>query len=145
MSVTVERTHQRALHWVHPFHAVLLAGTVPLFLGAMLSDIAYSATYQIQWTNFASWLITGGLVFGAFAVLFAITDLFRADRRGWRPLVYTVLLLATWILGFINALIHAKDAWAAMPTGLVLSVVVVVLACAATWLGFSSLRVGGAE
>lgn len=111
----------------------------------MLSDIAYSASYRIQWTNFASWLIAGGLVFGAFAVLFAVIDLFRADRRGWRPLVYTVLLLATWVLGFVNALIHAKDAWATMPAGLVLSVIVVVLACAATWWGFSSLRAGGAE
>ena len=64
MSVTVEREPQRALHWVHPVHAVLLAGTVPLFLGAMLSDIAYSASYEIQWSNFASWLIVGGLVFG---------------------------------------------------------------------------------
>src|SRR3546814_5562368 len=46
--------HQRALR---PMHAILLAGTVPLFLGAMLSDIAYASSYQVQWTNFASWLI----------------------------------------------------------------------------------------
>lgn len=144
MSIAVERTHQRALHWIHPLHAVLLAGTVPLFLGAMLSDLAYSATYQIQWTNFASWLIAGGLVFGAFAVVWAVIDLFRIDRRGPRALLYALLVLATWILGFINALIHAKDAWAAMPAGLILSVIVVVLACTATWVGFSSLRTGGA-
>lgn len=141
MSVAVDRTHH-VLPWVRPFHAVLLAGTVPLFLGAMLSDIAYLATYQIQWSNFASWLIVGGLVFGVFAVVFAIIDVFRADRHGWRPHGYTVLLLLTWILGFINALIHAKDAWAVMPSGLVLSVIVVVLACAATWVGFSGLRAG---
>ena len=40
-----------------PLHGTLLAGTVPLFLGALLSDIAYGQTYQIQWANFASWLI----------------------------------------------------------------------------------------
>lgn len=145
MSVTADRTNHTTLPWVHPFHAVLLAGTVPLFLGAMLSDIAYSATCQIQWNNFASWLIAGGLVFGAFAILFAIIDLFRTDRHGWRPHGYTLLLMVTWILAFINALIHAKDAWAAMPAGLVLSVIVVVLACAATWVGFSSLCAGGAK
>lgn len=145
MSVTADRTHQSSLRWVHPVHAVLLAGSVPLFLGALLSDIAYSASYQIQWSNFASWLIAGGLVFGGLAVLCAVIDLFRADRRGWRPLLYTVLLLATWGLGLINALIHGKDAWAAMPAGLILSVIVLVLACAVTWAGFSSLRVGGAK
>lgn len=141
MASTVDRTSHRALH---PLHAFLLAGTVPLFLGAMLSDFAYSSSYQIQWSNFASWLIAGGLVFGACSLLWAIIDLFRADRRGGRPLVYALLLLAAWVLGFINALIHARDAWGGMPTGLVLSVIVTVLACAATWIGFSSLRARGA-
>lgn len=140
MAVTVDRRHQRGLH---PLHAFLLAGAVPLFLGAMLSDIAYASSYQIQWSNFASWLIAGGLVFGACALLWAIIDLFRTDHLERFPLVYAVLLLATWILGFINALVHAKDAWAVMPTGLVLSVIVAVLAGAATWVGFSSIRAGG--
>jgi len=53
------------------------------------------------------------------------------------------LLVATWVLGFINALQHAKDAWAVMPTGLVLSVIVTLLACAVAWIGLSNLRDGG--
>ena len=138
----VDPIQQRA---IHPFHAVLLAGTVPLFLGALLSDYAYRSSYQIEWSNFASWLIAGGLVFGAVALLCAVIDLFRAERRGGRNLVYTLVLLATWVLGFINALHHARDAWAIMPTALVLSVIVAVLACVATWIGFSSLRAGGAR
>ena len=141
VSVTVDRTYQRVLH---PIHAALVAGTIPLFLGAMLSDIAYSSSYQVQWTNFASWLIAGGLVFGGLALLCAVIDLFRADRGG-RSLVYIVLLLTTWILGFINALIHAKDAWGSMPIGLILSGIVTVLACVATWAGFSGVRAGGAK
>lgn len=133
-------TRPRALH---PFHAVLLAGTIPLFLGALLSDVAYAQTYEIQWTNFASWLIAGGLVFGAIVLVLALVDLIRADHRGGRQLVYFVLVLVTWVLGFVNALVHAKDVWAVMPGGLVLSVVVTALACVATWVGFS--RAGGAS
>nr|WP_276539464.1 DUF2231 domain-containing protein [Pseudomonas songnenensis] len=124
-------------------HGTLLAGTVPLFLGAMLSDIAYFKTYEIQWSNFAAWLIAGGLVFCGLALLFAVVNLIRARHRKGRPLAYFILLLATWLLGFINALEHAKDAWATMPLGLVLSVIVTVLACAATWIGLSNLRDGG--
>ncbi len=139
MSATFDRTRPGA---IHPFHAVFLAGTTPLFLGAMLSDIAYAQTYQVQWTNFASWLIAGGLVFGGVVLLLALVDLVRAGHRGGRQLVYFVLVLATWVLGFINALVHAKDAWGAMPAGLVLSVVVTVLACLATWIGFSGFRPG---
>ena len=141
VTVTVDRAYQRGLH---PVEAALLAGIIPLFLGATLSDIAYSSSYQVQWTNFASWLNAGGLVFGGLALLFAVIDLFRADRRGHRR-AYALLLLATWILGFINALIHAKDAWASMPSGLILSGIVTVLACTATWVGFSGLRTGGAR
>ena len=126
-----------------PLHAILLAGTVPLFLGALLSDIAYFKSYQIQWSNFAAWLIAGGLLFCGLALLFALVNLIRAERKGGRPTLYFLLLLVTWVLGLVNAFEHAKDAWAVMPAGLVLSLVVTVLACVAAWLGMSNLRSGG--
>ena len=128
-----------------PLHAVLLAGTVPLFLGGLLSDIAYYKTYQIQWSNFASWLIAGGLLFCGLSLLFALVNLIRAERKAGRPVGYFLLLLATWVLGLINAFEHAKDAWAVMPQGLALSVVVTLLACVAAWVGLTSLRSGGEQ
>ncbi|MFC5459581.1 DUF2231 domain-containing protein [Massilia niabensis] len=127
-----------------PLHAILLGGTVPLFLGALLSDIAYFKSYQIQWSNFASWLIAGGLLFCGLALVFALVNLMRAQRKAGHPMTYFLLLLATFVLGLVNAFEHAKDAWAAMPSGLVLSVIVAVLACAAAWLGLK-LRSGGAQ
>lgn len=143
MSATPDLTHRPVLRWVRPLHAFLLAGTVPLFLGAALSDLAYAQSYQTQWTNFASWLIAGGLAFAGLALLYAVIDLVRAERRGGRTLFYTLLLLATWMLGLVNALIHGKDAWASMPAGVVLSIIVAVLVMVLTWLGFSGLRAGG--
>lgn len=128
-----------------PLHAILIAGTVPLFLGALLSDIAYYKTYQIQWSNFASWLIAGGLLFCGLALLFALINLLMADRKAGRPLTYFLLVLATWVLGLFNAFEHAKDAWAAMPLSLVLSVIVTVLTCATTWVALTGLRSGDAE
>jgi len=128
-----------------PLHAILLAGTVPLFLGALLSDIAYYKTYQIQWANFASWLIAGGLLFCGLALLFAIANLIRADRKAGRPVTYFLLLLATWVLGLINAFEHGKDAWAAMPSGMIISVVVTLLSCAAAWIGLTGVRLGDAK
>lgn len=125
---------------LHPVHAVLLAGALPLFLGTLLSDWAYGATYEVQWTNFASWLNAGALLFSGFALLWSFIDLLRADRRGRRNFLAFLLLLATFVLGFINALVHAKDAWAVMPEGLILSVVVALVAVAAIWAAFSGGR-----
>ena len=141
MTAIAHRTPRNA---IYPLHAFLLAGTVPLFLGALLSDIAYAQSYQIQWSNFASWLIAGALVFAGMALLWAFIDLFRAGRRGSKGGLYFLLLLAAWVLGFVNALVHAKDAWAIMPASLVLSGVVALLACAAAWVGFSTIRLGDA-
>ncbi|MDX3895810.1 DUF2231 domain-containing protein [Pusillimonas sp.] len=129
---------------VYPLHAVFLAGTIPLFLGAALSDAAYGKTFHIQWNNFASWLLVAGLVFAGIALIFAIVDLFRPYQRARGIVLYFLILLATWIVGFIDALIHARDAWAGMPTGLVLSIVATLLACVATWLGFRTPHVRGA-
>lgn len=141
MTTTVDRTGKSRLH---PLHAILLAGMLPLFLGAMLSDIAYSQSYEVQWTNFASWLIAGALVFCGFALLWALIDLLRVDRRGQRSWLYVSLLLGTFLLGFVGALIHAKDAWASMPGGLIVSVLVALLAVVAVWIGFSGTRKGAA-
>lgn len=135
-----DRIERRGLH---PIHGVFLSGTIPLFLGGLVSDLAYSSSYQVQWSHFASWLIAGGLIFGGFALVWAIINLFRADHRGANSVLYALLLLATWVVGFLNSLIHAKDAWAVMPMGLILSVIVVLLACVSTWIGFAKFGVGG--
>jgi uncharacterized membrane protein len=137
-------TSARPNYYLHPgpLHTTLLAGTVPLFLGGLLSDYAYYTSYQIQWSNFASWLIAGGEVFCGLALLFALINLLRARPKSGSPLVYFVLLLATFVLGLINAFQHAKDAWAVMPSGLMLSVIVTLLAFAAAWIGLKP-RAGG--
>lgn len=125
---------------IHPVHAVVLAGSLPLFLGAVLADWAYSSTYEVQWTNFASWLIAGGMVFVGFALLWAVIDALRGARSskaaGW---IAAGSLAAVFVLGFVNALVHAKDAWAAMPAGLILSLIVLVLTMVAIWAGFGRI------
>jgi uncharacterized membrane protein len=120
-----------------------LAFPLPLFLGALLSDLAYRSTFHVQWANFSSWLIAGGLLVGAFAVLWALINLFRRGTasRG-RLIVYFVVLLLMWGLGFVNALVHAKDAWATMPESLYLSAITTLLALVAAWIGYSGFRSG---
>ena len=125
---------------LHPLRALLLAGAVPLFLGVLLSDIAYADSDQVQWKNFASWLNAGALLFSGLALLWSVFALIGPDRRHRRSMLSGVLLLAGWVFGFLNSLVHAKDAAATLPEGLVLSVLVFALVAAASWLGLDTDR-----
>jgi len=127
---------------LHPLHAFLLGGAECFLLSALLSDWAYYSSHEIQWKNFADWLIIGGLVLGGFATLWALIGIFRARYNRGSHVLYFILLLAAWICGFVNELVHAKDAWASMPEALVLSVITALLATVATVLAFSIYRSG---
>ena len=131
-------------YFAGPFPAVCLAGSLSLFLGAALSDWAYAASYEIQWSNFASWLIVGALALSSIALVFALRDAASVRRRRPRSVAYAIVLVVMWFLGLQNAFVHARDAWATMPSGLWLSVVVAVLAAIATWMAFRSAGPGGA-
>ncbi len=129
------------VRFVHPLHAVLLAFVFPLFLGTLVADIAYWRSAEIQWSNFAQWLNAGGLLVGGFALLAALVSLVRHRKFAIRrPAVYFVVLLAAWIVGFVNALVHSKDAWAIMPEALWWSGVAALLALVATWLGYAGFH-----
>jgi glucose/arabinose dehydrogenase len=78
---TVQPIGRRA---AHPLHALLFAFPVALFSSALLSDITYLKSAEIQWSNFASWMITGGLIFGAPVMLWAALSLLRRRRDGSR-------------------------------------------------------------
>mgnify|MGYP000952627135 CR=1 FL=1 len=122
-------------------HATLAFSALPLFAGALLSDWAYAQTEQVQWTNFSAWLIVGGLLMAGLALLWGVVDTLRTRamrrRSAWLPLA---LLLAAFVLGVVNALVHGQDAWAAMPSGLVLSVIVVVLVAMASVMALFASR-----
>src|SRR6195952_2829287 len=45
---------------LHPLRALLLGAADAFLVGGFLSDWAYFSDHQIQWKNFADWLIIGG-------------------------------------------------------------------------------------
>lgn len=126
----------------HSLHHVLLAGTLPPFLGALASDWAYAKTFEPQWHTFAEWLLAGGMVFATLALLGALLGLFRAEGRTNRELVSLLALVATFAAGGLASLLHARDVWATMPWGFVMTVLALLFAVVAIWFGFSSPRRG---
>ena len=128
---------------LHPLHGLLLAFPVALFTAALLSDITYLRSAEIQWSNFSAWAITGALVFGAPVLLWGALILFRhrRDAGRTRSLVYCLLLLVMWIAGLINAFKHSQDAWSSVgSTGVTLSAISALAALAAGWIAYGSGR-----
>ncbi|MBU1346349.1 MAG: hypothetical protein KKA16_05285 [Alphaproteobacteria bacterium] len=128
----VER--QVVLRGVDALHAILLSFPIALFTAALVTDIAYLNTAQVQWTNFSAWLITGALFFGglvaAWALVWALLSL-KSPRMISRW-VYFGLLAGMWVLGLINAFKHSQDAWSSVGAfGLFLSILCTILAMAA--------------
>ncbi len=129
--------------FLHPLHALLLAFPVTFFVAALLSDIAYLKSAEMQWSNFASWHLVGALVFGGFTLVWALT-LAIARRRtpiGRRARFYAAMLGGMWLAGLVNAFQHSRDGWSSVGTlGLVLSIASACLALAAGWIAHAPLQ-----
>ena len=126
----------------HPIYAALLPIPILCFIGALITDIAYTRSPEMMWIDFSSWLLLAGLIGGGFAGVILILELFRAGRgRSGALIVHFALLLAAWVVEVFNSFIHARDGWTAVvPTGLTLSVVAVVLSLLAGWFWQSANR-----
>ena len=128
---------------LHPLHAILLAFPLPLFLGALLSDLAYQASFNVQWANFSSWLIAGGLFFGGFALLWALVALFVGETARTRQPARLFCRSARHVGDRFHQRAGAREGcWATMPEGLYLSVITALLALVAAWIGYSGFRAG---
>lgn len=119
---------------LHPLHLIALTSAFPLLLGATIADMGYRRTFEVQWSNFAAWLLVGAQVFLSIALLFALFDVARKRLARGAGSLYLLVLAATWLLGLIDNLVHAMDAWEKMPSALILSLVTTILACIALWL-----------
>ncbi|WP_409997197.1 DUF2231 domain-containing protein [Bradyrhizobium cosmicum] len=113
---------------------------IACFIGALLTDITYVVSTEIMWANFSAWLLLVGVIFGVLAAIAGLIDFFgnrlvRTRPPAWPHLLGNALAL---ILATVNALIHTRDAWTSVwPTGLILSVITVLILPVTGWLGWA--------
>lgn len=118
---------------LHPLEGILLAFPVALFPGALAADVTYLNSSEMQWSNFAAWLIAGALLFTGLSLAWALA---RTRHAGWRWLAGVLGVL--FVIGLINAFQHSHDGWSSVGTsGLVLSLISTILALAAGWIGYT--------
>ncbi|QYA16175.1 DUF2231 domain-containing protein [Rhizobium sp. AB2/73] len=120
-----------------PLHSLIIPVPMVCFLGTLATDLAYWETAEMMWADASAWLLAVGLLFGLLAVIAMIIDALGRRlswMRGpvWLYMVCNALIL---VLSFFNALVHSRDAWTSVvPTGLILSSVVVVLLLLSGWI-----------
>ena len=124
----------------HPIHPMLVPFPIVCFVGTLVTDIAYWRTAQMMWADFSAWLLTVGMIMGVLAAIAGLIDflgnrLIRTQRPAWPHMIGNIVVL---LLALLNALVHTRDAWTSVvPTGLILSAVVVLILPVTGWLGWS--------
>jgi len=99
------------------------------FVGALIFDVMYADSAEVNWFKAAAWLISIGLFVALIPRLINLVQTW-APRRGPGAspsraafFIYLVGVVAA----IVNAFVHSRDAYGVMPEGLWLSVITVVL------------------
>ncbi len=120
-----------------PLHSLLIPIPMICFLGTLATDLAYWATAEMMWADASAWLLAVGLLFGLLAIIAMIIDALgrRLSLMRGPVWLYSICGVLILVLSFFNALVHSRDAWTSVvPTGLILSSVVVVLVLLSGWI-----------
>ena len=119
-----------------PIHKILVSFSAAYFVGALVTDLVYWQIPDVLWERFSIWLITAGLIMAGLAAIAYVIDLAggrRIDRPAWpRAVGYAIAVL----LSLLNAFVHSRDGYTAVvPTGLMLSGLVIVVLLLTAWVG----------
>jgi uncharacterized membrane protein len=130
-----------------PLHKILVSFSAAYFTGALVTDLVYRQVTDVLWERFSIWLITAGMIMAGLATIAYVIDLIggrQIDRPAWPGVIGYALAV---FLSLMNAFVHSRDGYTAVvPTGLMLSALVVVVLSLTAWVARTSsnrARVGG--
>jgi uncharacterized membrane protein len=119
-------------------HKIPVSFSAAYFAGALITDLVYWQIPDVLWERFSIWLIAAGLIMAGLAIIAYAIDLAsgrQIDRPAWpRVIGYALAVL----LSLMNAFIHSRDGYTAVvPTGLMLSGLVIVVLLLTSWVGMA--------
>jgi uncharacterized membrane protein len=130
-----------------PIHKMLVSFSAAYFAGALVTDLVYWQIPDVLWERFSIWLIAAGLIMAGLATVAYAIDLAgsrQIDTPAWPRVVGYALAV---VLSLMNAFVHSRDGYTAVvPTGLMLSGLVIVVLLLTAWVGMALAnrpRVGG--
>src|ERR1700736_2218683 len=117
-----------------PLHKMLVAFSAAYFTGALVTDLVYWQMPDVVWERFSIWLITAGLIMAGLAVIAYVIDLLSGRQIDRPALPRAVGYLLAVLIALFNAFVHSRDGYTAVvPTGLMLSALVVAVLILTAW------------
>src|SRR5215212_6791032 len=123
----------------HPIHPMLIPFPIAFLVATFVSDLIYWQTGNAAWSTASLYLLGAALIMAALAALAGLTD-FLGDARirnlsaAWHHMIGNVIavLLSLW-----NWYMRYQGGEAAvLPTGLLISLVVVLILLYTGWRGW---------
>jgi uncharacterized membrane protein len=123
-----------------PLHPMLVPIPIVCFVATLITDIVYWRTAAMLWADISAWLLTIGLVVSVLAVLAGAIDYFgdRRIRQLRSARIHVIGNVTALVVSIFNAFIHTRDAYTSVvPTGLILSTIVVLILVVTGWNGWT--------
>ena len=97
-----------------------------LFVAVMIFDIVYANTAEVLWVKSAAWLVSLGLIFAIVPRLINLGFVWFGKNRATLAVKADFWLnVFAVVTALVNAFVHSRDAYAAIPDALWLSVTTV--------------------
>lgn len=114
-----------------PYFTALMTFPAACFIATAMTDLIYARSANMTWETFSIWLLTIGLITAGVFVVIGLIQAFGQQR--WPSMTTRAGYAIVLVLSLVNAFVHSRDGYTSVvPTGLVISAVVVVV-LAATW------------
>lgn len=135
----------------HPIHPMLIPFPIAFFVSTFLCDLVFWQTGEAIWATASLWLLGAGLVMAALAALAGIIEVagsqqIRALGDLWWHAGGNVLAVLIELFNFYYR--YQQGPSAVVPSGLVMSLVVVLILLFTGWKGWEMVykhRVGVAD
>ncbi len=132
----------------HPIHPMLIPFPIACFVLTFVSDLAFWKTSNDFWATASLWLLGIGLIMAALAAVMGLIDVFgdeqiRNMNDAWLHAGGNIIAVMIELYSWYSR--YQRGSAAVIPTGLILSLVVVLILLFTGWKGWEMVyrhRVG---